>query len=92
MKGRCKNRQLKVSIIALVEFYSWSLINNNVCMCLLVYVMYKCIYALFTLLGMWDAYAYYYSYSPLMSCLHLVSYKLPASCPAAVKHVFHVLW
>ena len=61
-------------------------------MCLLVYVMYKCIYALFTLLGMWDAYAYYYSYRPLLSCLHLVSYKLPASCPVAVKLVFHVMW
>ena len=36
----------------------------------------------------WDI--YYYSYSLLMSCLHLVSYKLPASYPVAVKLRFRI--
>ena len=45
-----------------------------------------------TLVGIWDAYAYYYSYTLLMSCLHLVLYKLPASCPVAVKCRVHVMW
>ena len=62
-------------------------------MCLLVYVTYSFEeYVMFTLLGIWDVYVYYYSYSLLMSYLHLVSYKLPASCPVVVKLVFHVMW
>ena len=62
-------------------------------MCLFVYVTYSFKeYVMCTLLGMWDAYAYYYSYTPLMSCLHLDSYKLPTSCPVAVKLRFHVMW
>ena len=56
-------------------------------MCLLAWVMYGFkMYVMCTLLGLRDAYyAYYYSYTLLMSYLHLVSYKLPASCPVAVK-------
>ena len=72
------------------------IINNYyigwICVCLFAYVTYNFeVYVMCTLLGMWDSYTYYYSYTPLMSCLHLVSYKLPASYPAAVKRRFHVM-